>query len=245
MRVFNDAQKMLKKAVETKSLRVSGTLAFFPANSVGDDVHVFDSDDERKGDPKAVFYGLRQQVRGSIFQLFCNSVLIHTGPLALWCYSGLRDIALELSGFLPSKESGLSIRIVRVLKLVRVFSRASFLYPKFEDAFLTLQDIICKVWCSVVLAFCCVLVSCYRVDVAIKHHRLTPIRIQTFSGSIEETIDMWIPGHGAKLHAKLKVVHLWDFCAQYCTQCCRVGPSSTPSKSQTIALNIAFNITFS
>ena len=46
----------------TKSLRAIGVVAFFPANSVGDDVYVFEDDDDRKAPPRAVFYGLRQQV---------------------------------------------------------------------------------------------------------------------------------------------------------------------------------------
>ena len=54
---------MLQKAVDMKSLQLGGTLAFLPANSVGDDIHVYESDEERKGNSKAVFYGLRQQVR--------------------------------------------------------------------------------------------------------------------------------------------------------------------------------------
>lgn len=54
---------MLKKIIETKSLRATGIVAFFPANSVDDDIHVFDDDNARKGSPRAVFYGLRQQVR--------------------------------------------------------------------------------------------------------------------------------------------------------------------------------------
>ena len=48
--------------METKSLQATGVVAFFPANSVGDDIHVFEDDNERKGSPRAVFYGLRQQV---------------------------------------------------------------------------------------------------------------------------------------------------------------------------------------
>ena len=54
---------MLKNIIETKSLRATGIVAFFPANSVDDDIHVFDDDNARKGSPRAVFYGLRQQVR--------------------------------------------------------------------------------------------------------------------------------------------------------------------------------------
>ena len=61
-KLFDDAENMLKKITETKSLQATGVVAFFPANSVGDDIHVFDDDNARKGSPRAVFYGLRQQV---------------------------------------------------------------------------------------------------------------------------------------------------------------------------------------
>ena len=61
--MFDDAENMLKKITATKSLQATGVVAFFPANSVGDDIHVFDDDNARKGSPQAVFYGLRQQVR--------------------------------------------------------------------------------------------------------------------------------------------------------------------------------------
>ncbi|XP_020627745.1 methionine synthase-like [Orbicella faveolata] len=60
-KLFDDAENMLKKVTETKSLQATGVVAFFPANSVGDDIHVFDDDNARKGSPRAVFYGLRQQ----------------------------------------------------------------------------------------------------------------------------------------------------------------------------------------
>ncbi|XP_027035812.1 methionine synthase-like [Pocillopora damicornis] len=60
-KLFNDAQDMLKTILEKKSLQPTGEVAFFPANSVGDDVHIFEDDNKREGSPRAVFYGLRQQ----------------------------------------------------------------------------------------------------------------------------------------------------------------------------------------
>ncbi|EDO35691.1 predicted protein [Nematostella vectensis] len=60
-RVYNDAQTMLNNVLRDKTLRAVGELAFFPANSEGDDVYVFDEDDNRTGEPRAVFCGLRQQ----------------------------------------------------------------------------------------------------------------------------------------------------------------------------------------
>lgn len=61
-KLFDDADRMLNDIMETKSLRATGVVAFFPANSVGDDVYVFEHDNDRKAPPRAVFYGLRQQV---------------------------------------------------------------------------------------------------------------------------------------------------------------------------------------
>lgn len=58
-RVFEDAQVMLKDIVSKKQLRATGIVGFYPANAVGDDIHVYE--DESRDTPKAVFYGLRQQ----------------------------------------------------------------------------------------------------------------------------------------------------------------------------------------
>ncbi|XP_073247653.1 methionine synthase-like isoform X1 [Porites lutea] len=60
-KLFDDAESMLEKITKTKSLWPVGVVAFYPANSVGDDIHVFEDDDARKESPRAVFYGLRQQ----------------------------------------------------------------------------------------------------------------------------------------------------------------------------------------
>jgi hypothetical protein len=68
---------MLKSIVESKSLRLVGELAFLPASSVGDDIHVFDENQSRKGTPKAFFLGLRQQVCSIIeLVLFVNEVAL-------------------------------------------------------------------------------------------------------------------------------------------------------------------------
>eukprot|EP00057_Strongylocentrotus_purpuratus_P006904 XP_011661378.1 PREDICTED: methionine synthase [Strongylocentrotus purpuratus] len=61
-KVYDDAQDMLKKVVDQKLLRASGIVGLYPANSVGDDIHVFsDRETTSGGKPDAVFYGLRQQ----------------------------------------------------------------------------------------------------------------------------------------------------------------------------------------
>ena len=61
--MYNEAQEMLKKIVGRKTLEARGIVAFYPANSVGDDIHIYESDDSRHNDskPKAILHGLRQQ----------------------------------------------------------------------------------------------------------------------------------------------------------------------------------------
>lgn len=39
-KLFDDAQVMLKKIIDGKLLRARGIIAFYPANSVGDDIEV-------------------------------------------------------------------------------------------------------------------------------------------------------------------------------------------------------------
>jgi 5-methyltetrahydrofolate--homocysteine methyltransferase len=58
-RLFDDAQEMLKEIVANKSLKAKGIVAFYPANSNGDDIEVYT--DETRSEVKATFYGLRQQ----------------------------------------------------------------------------------------------------------------------------------------------------------------------------------------
>ena len=58
--LFADAQKMLKQIVDEKWLSARGVIGFFPANSIGDDIEVYE-DDERT-EVKAVLHHLRQQM---------------------------------------------------------------------------------------------------------------------------------------------------------------------------------------
>ena len=50
---------MLKEIISDNSLGIKGIVGFYPANSVGDDIYVYES--EERTTPKAIFYGLRQQ----------------------------------------------------------------------------------------------------------------------------------------------------------------------------------------
>ena len=58
--LYNDARAMLDKIVAEKWFKASAALGFWPANAVGDDVHVYA--DETRDKPIAVVHGLRQQL---------------------------------------------------------------------------------------------------------------------------------------------------------------------------------------
>ncbi|PZU19408.1 MAG: methionine synthase [Shinella sp.] len=58
--LWRDAQAMLKKVIEEKWFRPRAVIGFWPANAVGDDIHVY-TDDSRSRD-LATFYTLRQQL---------------------------------------------------------------------------------------------------------------------------------------------------------------------------------------
>jgi 5-methyltetrahydrofolate--homocysteine methyltransferase len=58
-KLFNDAQKMLQEIVEKKLLKAKGVIGFYPANTVGDDIELYQ--DESRTNKVATFYGLRQQ----------------------------------------------------------------------------------------------------------------------------------------------------------------------------------------
>lgn len=57
--LFDDAQQLLGRIIEGKLLTAKGVMAFYPANSVGDDIEVY-ADDSRK-EILTVFHTLRQQ----------------------------------------------------------------------------------------------------------------------------------------------------------------------------------------
>ena len=59
VRVYADAQRMLKRLIEGRWLTASGVLALLPANSVGDDIEIYT--DESRSEVAMTWYGLRQQ----------------------------------------------------------------------------------------------------------------------------------------------------------------------------------------
>ncbi|WP_426166143.1 methionine synthase [Polaromonas sp. DSP2-3-2b2] len=58
-RVYEDAQKMLKRLTEGRWLTASGVMGLYPANSVGDDIELYT--DESRSDVAMTWHGLRQQ----------------------------------------------------------------------------------------------------------------------------------------------------------------------------------------
>ncbi|XP_046888269.1 methionine synthase [Hypomesus transpacificus] len=61
-RVFDDAQRLLNRLIDSRGLQGQGLVGFWPAQSVGDDIHVYASDATTLcSQPVAKFHGLRQQ----------------------------------------------------------------------------------------------------------------------------------------------------------------------------------------
>ena len=60
-KLFADANNMLDDIITNKRIRANGVVGFFPANSVGDDIEVYD--DENRTNTIAVFRNLRNQVK--------------------------------------------------------------------------------------------------------------------------------------------------------------------------------------
>lgn len=58
-KLFDDASKMLKNIIDNKLLKARGIIGLFPANSIGDDIEIYNC--ENTGNKLATFYGLRQQ----------------------------------------------------------------------------------------------------------------------------------------------------------------------------------------
>jgi 5-methyltetrahydrofolate--homocysteine methyltransferase len=59
--LFEDAQVMLKKILKNKSLKAKAIYGLFPANSVGDDIEIYENENREK--VKAIFLTLRQQLQ--------------------------------------------------------------------------------------------------------------------------------------------------------------------------------------
>jgi 5-methyltetrahydrofolate--homocysteine methyltransferase len=58
--LFNDAQKMLKQIIDEKWLQARAVIGFFPANSIGDDIEIYE--DDTRAEVKTVLHHIRQQM---------------------------------------------------------------------------------------------------------------------------------------------------------------------------------------
>lgn len=68
-RLFADANDMLDKLSEKGALTPRGVVGIFPANSVGDDIHIYK--DEQRDDVISVSHHLRQQTEKTDFANYC------------------------------------------------------------------------------------------------------------------------------------------------------------------------------
>ncbi|KAJ8309214.1 hypothetical protein KUTeg_014088 [Tegillarca granosa] len=87
-KVFDDANKMLNKIVTDKLLQAHGSVAFYAANSVGDDIEVYD----KNGDVIGILYGLRQQAEKDAMDkspYYCLSDFIAPKESGVQDYIGL------------------------------------------------------------------------------------------------------------------------------------------------------------
>ena len=60
-KLFDDAQKLLKEIIGKKWLTARGVIGFYPANSVGDDIEIYEDDKRKK--LLTVIHSLRQQTK--------------------------------------------------------------------------------------------------------------------------------------------------------------------------------------
>ena len=66
--LFDDAQKMLLKIIDGKWLQANAVIGIFPANSNGDDIHIFPNPSPRERGTEVVFHTIRQQTKKPIGQ---------------------------------------------------------------------------------------------------------------------------------------------------------------------------------
>jgi len=85
-KLFDDANVMLQDIIKHKQLKATGIIGFYPANSVGDDIDVYD---EAGGEKLATFYGLRQQAEKELNDCFtCISDFIAPRETGIRDYIG-------------------------------------------------------------------------------------------------------------------------------------------------------------
>merc|ERR1719414_1821923 len=57
-KLYDEAQNMLNEIIADGSLKSRGIVGFYPANSIGEDIHIYES--EQRTPSNTVLYGLRQ-----------------------------------------------------------------------------------------------------------------------------------------------------------------------------------------
>uniref|UniRef100_A0A8C7HSS8 Methionine synthase n=1 Tax=Oncorhynchus kisutch TaxID=8019 RepID=A0A8C7HSS8_ONCKI len=97
-RVFDDAQRLLNRLIDNKGLWGRGLVGFWPAQSVGDDIQVYEHDvTPRSSTPLATFYGLRQQVKkdsASSDPYYCLSDFVAPRASRVSDYMGMFAVAV-------------------------------------------------------------------------------------------------------------------------------------------------------
>ncbi|XP_071250823.1 methionine synthase isoform X1 [Salvelinus alpinus] len=97
-RVFDDAQRLLNRLIDNKGLCGRGLVGFWPAQSVGDDIQVYDHDvTPRSATPLATFYGLRQQAEkdsASSDPYYCLSDFVAPRASGVSDYMGMFAVAV-------------------------------------------------------------------------------------------------------------------------------------------------------
>jgi 5-methyltetrahydrofolate--homocysteine methyltransferase len=89
-KLFDDAQAMLKLLMARKQLKAKGIVGIYPANSVGDDIEVYE--DESRSKVIAKYHGLRQQAQKEVESndpYYCLSDFIAPKETGIPDYIGL------------------------------------------------------------------------------------------------------------------------------------------------------------
>ncbi|XP_051523828.1 methionine synthase isoform X2 [Myxocyprinus asiaticus] len=97
-RVHDDALKLLNRLIDSRGLQARGLVGFWPAQSDGDDIHLYSDDvTSRTATPVGTFYGLRQQAEkdsASSEPYLCLSDFVAPRGSGVQDYVGLFAVAV-------------------------------------------------------------------------------------------------------------------------------------------------------
>jgi 5-methyltetrahydrofolate--homocysteine methyltransferase len=112
--VFAEGEKMLERIVNERWLRANGAIAFYPANSVGDDIEVYA--DESRSEVLFAWNGLRQQTKKPVID-------------------GVPNPNQCLSDFIAAKTSGIAdyIGMFAVTSGIGIEKREAMFQAKHDD----------------------------------------------------------------------------------------------------------------